>query len=156
MSRPTPRHRADYAAFEIVQTRWNDNDQYGHIYNATYYELFDSAVNAWMMARGMLHPDGAEPYGVVVENGCAYFRQIAYPDPLTVGLRLGRMGNSSMVLELGMFRADEDEESAQARFVIVCVDQDSRRPVPFPDRQRQVLAGLRHEAPAGEKDDPRS
>ena len=155
MTRPTPRHRADYAAFETIQTRWNDNDQYGHIYNATYYELFDSAVNAWMMARGMLHPDGAEPYGVVVENGCAYFRQVAYPDPLTIGLRLGKMGNSSMVLELGLFRADEDEESAQARFVMVCVDQQSRRPVPFPERQRDVMAELRHDGVAEKNNHPR-
>lgn len=147
MTRPQPRHRSDYSVFETVQTRWNDNDQYGHIYNATYLELFDCAMNTWMMARGMLHPGGDEPYGVVVENGCAYFRQIAYPDPVTIGMRLGQMGNSSMVLELGLFRAEEDEECAQARFVIVCVDQQTRRPLPYPARQRQVLAALRHDGP---------
>lgn len=142
MPRAQPRHRADYAAFETVQTRWNDNDQYGHIYNAIYYELFDSAMNIWMMARGMLVPGGPEPIAVVVENGCIFFRQITFPDPVTVGLRLGHPGNSSLVLEMGMFRAGDDQESAQARFVLVCVDPESRRPTPFPTRQRAVLAEL--------------
>ncbi|WP_299841399.1 thioesterase family protein [uncultured Paracoccus sp.] len=145
-SRPVPRQRRDYAAFEAIQTRWNDNDQYGHVYNVAYLELFDSAMNNWMLPRGMLRPDGDEPLAVVVENGCAYFRQIAYPDPVTIGLRLAQMGNSSLVLELGLFRTDEDEESAQARFVLVCVDPESRRPVPFPEHQRQVLASLRLDA----------
>ena len=142
MSRPTPRQRSDYPAFEVIQTRWNDNDQYGHIYNATYFELFDSAMNNWMMPRGMLQPGGPDPIAVVVENGCAFFRQVAYLDALSIGLRLAHLGNSSLVLEMGMFRDGEDEESAQARFVLVCVAHDSRRPVPFPDRQGQALADL--------------
>lgn len=142
MPRPKPRQRSDYAAFEMVQIRWNDNDQYGHVYNATYFELFDCAMNNWMMPRGMLQPGGPDPIAVVVENGCAFFRQVAYPDRLTIGLRLTHLGSSSLVLELGMFREGEDEESAQARFVLVCVAHDSRRPVPFPDGQRRALAEL--------------
>lgn len=143
MPQTQPRQRDDYAAFETIQSRWNDNDQYGHIYNATYYELFDSAMNIWMMARGMLDPAGPEPIAVVVENGCIFFRQVSFPDPIRIGLRLGQLGNSSLVLEMGLFRADEDEESAQARFVLVCVDPETRRPTPFPERQRQALAALR-------------
>lgn len=143
MDRPTPRLRRDYTAFQAIQTRWNDNDQYGHVYNATYFELFDSAMNAWMMPRGMLDPAGPDPIAVVVENGCAFFRQVAYPDRLAIGLRLAHLGNSSLVLEMGMFREDEDEECAQARFVLVSVAHDSRRPVPFPDHHRRVLAELR-------------
>ncbi|AUH34932.1 acyl-CoA thioesterase [Paracoccus tegillarcae] len=142
MPRATPRNRADYPAFEAIQTRWNDNDQYGHIYNATYFELFDSAMNIWMMARGMLGPHGDGPLAVVVENNCVFFRQVAFPDPVRIGLRLGHLGRSSAVLEMGLFSADDDEESAQARFVLVCVDKADRRPVPFPEEQRQALSLL--------------
>lgn len=142
MPRAIPRHRADYRAFEMIQSRWNDNDQYGHIYNATYYELFDSAMNIWMMTRGMLDPSRSGPLAVVVENACVFFRQVSFPDPLQVGLRLGHMGNSSAVLEMGLFRDDEDEESAQARFVLVCVDKEDRRPMRFPDWQRDALGAL--------------
>ncbi len=142
MTRLQSRLREDYAAFETVQTRWNDNDQYGHIYNASYYELFDSAINMWMVERGMLQPGGPDPITVVVENGCVFFKQVSYPDAVTIGLRVGHLGTSSLVLEMGMFRGDEAEESAQARFVMVCVDDTSRKPIPFPEKQRKILAEL--------------
>ncbi|TRW97813.1 acyl-CoA thioesterase [Paracoccus sp. M683] len=143
MPRSEPRHRDAYPVFETIQTRWNDNDQYGHIYNATYYELFDSAMNIWMMARGMLDPAGPDPIAVVVENGCTFFRQVSFPDTIHIGMRLAHLGNSSLEIEMGMFRGEDQIESAQARFVLVSVDPQNRRPTPFPDHQRQALATLR-------------
>ena len=144
--REPPRSRGAYATFQVVLTRWNDNDQYGHVYNATYYELFDSAMNDWMIGRGMLDHTGDEPINYVAENGCVYFRQVAYPDRLDIGLRLARIGRSSARLEMGMFRQGEDTESARAHFVLVCVDTATRRPVAFPPRQRDLLASLRPDA----------
>ena len=144
--REPPRSRAAYPVYETVATRWNDNDQFGHVYNATYYELFDSAMNLWLMARGMLDHHGDEPINYVVENGCTYFRQISYPDILEIGLRLDRIGTSSVRLEMGMFCRGADTESARAHFALVCVDTVNRRPVPLPPRQRAMLETL---PPAG-------
>lgn len=142
MTRPQPGTRADYTAFETIQTRWNDNDQYGHIYNVTYYELFDSAMNNWMMPRGMLDHTTGEPLVYTVENGCNYFSQISYPEPAEIGMRLSHIGTSSARVDMGLFRPGHDSESARAYFVMVCVDADTRRPVPFPDKQRRALSEL--------------
>lgn len=137
-----PRSRQVYAEFQSLQTRWNDNDQYGHLYNVTYHELFDEAMNRSLMPRGMLDHRGGGPIQVVVQNGCVYFRELSYPDQVSVGLRLAGLGRSSIRLEMGMFREGEDQESARARFVLVTVDQATRRPIPTPPDQRRALQSL--------------
>lgn len=140
--RKSPRDRSAYAEFQVLQTRWNDNDQYGHLYNVTYHELFDEAMNRSLSARGMLDHRNGAPIQVVVENGCTYFREVSYPDLLSVGLRVMTLGNSSIRLEMGLFREGEDRESAQAHFVLVTVDSQTRRPTATPPDQRKMLEEL--------------
>lgn len=141
-TREPPRSRADYVEFHQMQTRWNDNDQFGHMYNATYYELFDEAMNLSLSARGMLDLKGGGPIQVVVENGCTYFREVAYPDRLEIGLRIASLGKSSIRIEMGMFRPGETVESARSHFVMVTVGAEDHRPVPTPEAQRAALAEL--------------
>ena len=140
--RKPPRSRDAYAIFQPMQTRWNDNDQFGHLYNATYIALFDEAMNMTLLGMGLLDHRGPGPIQVVVENGCTYFREVAHPDRLQIGLRVEALGNSSIRIELGMFRETAQAESARAFFVLVTVDNDTRRPIPTPAPQLDAFRSL--------------
>ena len=103
-----PQHlRANYRHFQPITTRWHDNDIYGHVNNVVYYSYFDSAVNAYLIARGGLDIHEGEVVGFVVSSSCDYFASIAFPDVLEVGLRVGKLGNSSVQYELAIFKAGE-------------------------------------------------
>ena len=138
-----PQHlRADYRHFQPITTRWHDNDIYGHVNNVVYYSYFDSAVNAYLIARGGLDIHEGEVVGFVVSSSCDYFASIAFPDVLEVGLRVGKLGNSSVQYELAIFKAGEAQACAAGRFVHVFVDRTSNRPTPIPSGLRQALEAL--------------
>jgi len=138
-----PQHlRADYRHFQPITTRWHDNDIYGHVNNVVYYSYFDSAVNAYLIERGGLDIHEGEVVGFVVSSSCDYFASIAFPDALDVGMRVRKLGNSSVQYELAIFKQGEDEACAAGRFVHVFVDRASNRPTPIPDELRQALDAL--------------
>lgn len=138
-----PQHlRADYRHFQPITTRWHDNDIYGHVNNVVYYSYFDSAVNAYLIERGGLDIHEGEVVGFVVSSSCDYFASIAFPDALDVGMRVRKLGNSSVQYELAIFKQGEDEACAAGRFVHVFVDRASNRPTPIPDELRQALEAL--------------
>lgn len=134
--------RKDYVYFHDIQTRWADNDVYGHINNVVYYSFFDTAVNAYLIDRCGLDIEGGEVIGLVVETGCRYFESLAYPEAITVGVRVARLGNSSVVYETAIFRKEMDLAAAEGRFVHVYVDRQTRRPTPLPPLMREGLAAL--------------
>jgi acyl-CoA thioester hydrolase len=140
--RPTPLKASAFAHFTDITTRWNDNDAYGHINNVVYYEYFDTAVNAYLIEHGALDIAGGAVIGLMVETHCNYFRPIAYPDKIRAGLRVSRLGTSSVTYEIGIFRAGEDTASAQGHAVHVFVDRASNKPVPLPDVLKQALQKL--------------
>ncbi len=142
MARRTPRPRSAYADFIAVPLRWNDNDQYGHVYQGIYAELFDCAMNDWLLRGGLLNLTGGEPCIVVAENGFSYFREVRYPDRLEVGLRIDRIGGASCTLGLGMFRAGEEAECAQAYFVVVNVSAEGHQPKPWAEDHRALWQTL--------------
>ena len=142
--------RADFAALHRIATRWADNDIYGHVNNVVYYSYFDTAVNFWLIEAGLLtlSPDGeadGQPIGLVVETQCRYFAPLAFPDAVTVGLRVARIGTSSVRYELAVFRNDEADAAAQGHFVHVYVDRTTRRPASLPSTWRQRLEGMQME-----------
>ncbi|MGK9066243.1 acyl-CoA thioesterase [Stutzerimonas chloritidismutans] len=138
-----PQHlRADYRHFQPITTRWHDNDIYGHVNNVVYYSYFDSAVNTYLIAHGGLDIHEGEVVGFVVSSSCDYFASIAFPDVLEVGLRVGKLGNSSVQYELGIFKAGEAQACAAGRFVHVFVDRASNRPTPIPAGLRRALEAL--------------
>ncbi|TWC41561.1 acyl-CoA thioester hydrolase [Pseudomonas sp. SJZ079] len=138
-----PQHlRSDYAHFQPISTRWHDNDLYGHVNNVTYYSYFDSAVNAYLIEVGGLDIHNGEVVGFVVSSACDYFASIAFPERIEIGLRVGKLGNSSVQYELAVFKAGEDEACAAGRFVHVFVDRASNRPVAIPQPLRVALAAL--------------
>ena len=134
--------RAEYTAFEPLDTRWADNDIYGHVNNVAYYALFDTAVNRFLINAGVLDIHNGETIGLVVETGCQYYAPLAFPEALEAGLRVARLGNSSVRYEVGIFKAGEDEPAAEGHFIHVYVNRETRRPAPLPDAFRQALTPL--------------
>ena len=142
MSRPPPRPREAYPRFAPITTRWGDNDAFGHVNNGVYYAWFDTAVNRFLIEGGFLDVVGSRVIGVVAENGCRFFSELAYPDAVAVGMRVAALGRSSVRYELGVFREGAEDASAEGHFVHVYVDRGSMRPVAIPDDLRAALTGL--------------
>lgn len=140
MSRVAAVGRDSYRAWRRIDTRWADNDQYGHVNNTVFYQWFDTAVNGWLIDQGLLLlAGGAEVVALVAETGCTFLRPVAYPQPVEVGLAAERIGSSSITYRIGVFAVGEDRPAAQGRFVHVCVDSASRRPVSIPPEWRPAL-----------------
>ncbi|PZN92534.1 MAG: thioesterase [Alphaproteobacteria bacterium] len=134
--------RADYHSFRTIPTRWMDNDAYGHVNNVVYYSWFDTAVNSLLVEMGLLDIRHGNIIGLVVETGCRYHRSVAFPETVEAGVRIARLGNSSVRWEVGIFTAGSDAIAAEGFFVHVYVDRDARRPLPLPDDWRAALAPL--------------
>ena len=134
--------RDQYPHFATLATRWMDNDVYGHINNALYYGFFDTAINQYLIAEGGLDITASEVIALAAESQCQYLRALAFPDVIEVGLRVGKLGNSSVRYELAIFKQEETSAAAAGYFVHVFVDRQTRRPVPMPERIRAALGKL--------------
>ena len=146
--RPT---RADYVTWRQATTRWADDDVYGHLNNAVYFELIDTAVNAHLAETVGRDIRTLPTIGVVAEVSCRYFREVGYPEPIDLGLVVDRVGSSSVVYRIGVFQGEGDEAAAEGRFVHVYVDRDSRRPVSeLPVALQRALEPLRVTPPSQE------
>jgi acyl-CoA thioester hydrolase len=145
-TRPARPTRADYVVWRTATTRWRDDDAYGHLNNATYYELFDTAVNAYLYEATGVDVRALSAIGVVAETGCRYFREIGFPEPIEMGLVVDRVGTSSIVYRIGLFQGSSDDAAAEGRFVHVYVDNSrgaGERPVtPIPDVVRAAVVPL--------------
>jgi acyl-CoA thioester hydrolase len=153
--RPRAR-REDFGFFVELPTRWMDNDVFGHVNNVVYYSWIDTAVAHFLLSAGMygddtLALDAVPAVGLVVETQCRYLAPIAFPDRVTVGLRVGRLGGSSIRYELGIFRNAEATASAEAHFVHVYVDRlNQKRTVPLPEKLRAAAGALPATTPTRE------
>ncbi len=134
--------RENYREFVQIPTRWMDNDVYGHVNNVVYYSYFDTAVNGFLMREAGLDYRSSDAVGVVAETGCSFHGEIAFPDILDVGIRVGRLGNSSVTYEIGIFCQGRQEPAATGHFVHVYVTHGEMRPVPIPDQARAALEKL--------------
>jgi acyl-CoA thioester hydrolase len=138
-----PQHlRSDYRHCQPITTRWHDNDLYGHVNNVVYYGYFDSAVNTYLIEVGELDIHAGQVIGLVVSSSCDYFASIAFPERIEVGLRVGKLGNSSVHYELAIFKQGEPHACAAGRFVHVFVDRAGNRPVTIPATLRAALTRL--------------
>jgi acyl-CoA thioester hydrolase len=143
MSRPVPDHLDSYKYFLDIQTRWADNDVYGHVNNAVYYFYFDTVVNEFLISKGLLDYEKSETIGLVVKTNCDYFAPISFPDKVNAALRVSHIGTSSVTYEVGLFRNDENKTSAQGQFTHVYVQRDTRQPVAISTDIRKGLEGLK-------------
>lgn len=134
--------RADYRHFMALQTRWMDNDAYGHVNNVVYYSYFDTLLTSYLIEEGRLDVREGTVVGVAVESLCRFHRSFAFPDRIDGGLRVGRLGTSSVRYEIGLFGAGEDDARAEGHFVHVFVDRASQRPTPMPPAIRAAVERL--------------
>lgn len=137
--------RAEYSHFLSLPTRWMDNDIYGHVNNALYYAFFDTAINEYLIAVGGLDINAGPVIAFAVESQCRYLRPLAFPGVIDVGLRVGKLGNSSVRYELAVFKQGEDSAAAVGYFVHVFVDRKTQRPVSMPATIRGALERLKVE-----------
>jgi acyl-CoA thioester hydrolase len=142
MSKPTPKTRADFRHFRAITTRWMDNDVYAHVNNVVYYSYFDTVVNQYLLECGVLDIVASPVIGLVVETQCNYFSPISFPDVVHAGLRVAKIGGSSVRYEIGLFRNDDPAASAQGHFVHVYVERETNRPTPLAANLRAALARL--------------
>jgi acyl-CoA thioester hydrolase len=139
---PREHTRADYRRFLTIPTRWMDNDSYGHVNNVTYYSYFDTVVNEHLIKEGGLDIRNGAAVGLVVETSCRYFRPISFPDVVEAGLRVAKLGRSSVTYEIALFTAGDAQPAAAGRFVHVWVDRESVKPTDIPLRIREALQPL--------------
>lgn len=142
IEKPQPAPRSAYKLFRTLGTRWMDNDAYGHVNNVVYYSWFDTAVNAYLIEQGVLDIERGAIIGLVVETQCNYFAPLAFPQTVEAGLRVARLGSSSVRYELGLFAQGEALSAARGHFVHVYVDRQSRRPTPLPINFKTALEVL--------------
>lgn len=142
MSSSPLRPRSCYPAWHRISTRWHDNDRYGHVNNVVYYAWFDTAVNAWLIANGLLASDGSDPIGLVVASGCEYREPVAFPQPVEIGIAVARLGNSSVTYHLGVFAEGAHTAAAEGHFTHVYVAGPDRRPQPLPENWREGLSRI--------------
>jgi acyl-CoA thioester hydrolase len=143
IGRPPRPDRTAYRRFATIQTRWEDNDVYGHVNNVVYYSFFDTAVNRYLIEAGALDIEAGAVIGLVVETQCRYHAPLAFPDILDVGIRVARVGTSSVRYEVAVFRqGGEVAAAADGHFVHVYVDRATRRPVPLPEPLRAALEAI--------------
>lgn len=144
--KPEPKNRSDYRHFHSITTRWADNDAYGHVNNVVYYSWFDTVVNQFLIANEVLDIERSPVIGLVVETHCNYFSSVAFPERVTAGLRVTKLGNASVRYEIGIFRNDEQQAAACGHLVHVYVGRESRRPAGIPDTMRRLLQTVQVEA----------
>jgi len=142
MARPLPERRGDFRVLRTITTRWHDNDHYGHVNNVVYYAYFDTAVNGYLIEASGTDIRSLPAIGIVAETSCRYLRELSFPDTVHAGLALEKLGNSSVVYRIGLFRNEETAPAAIGRFVHVYVDSATRRPVPIPAQIRAALTAL--------------
>ncbi|MEI8030320.1 MAG: thioesterase family protein [Comamonadaceae bacterium] len=140
--KPQAEPRSAYKVFRSLGTRWMDNDAYGHVNNVVYYSWFDTAVNAYLIECGVLDIQHGGTIGLVIETQCNYFSPLAFPQAVDAGIRVARLGFSSVRYEVGVFASGTPLTAAKGHFIHVYVDKINRRPVPLPLKLKAVLETL--------------
>ena len=142
MSREPLKGRGAYKEWREIGTRWADNDAYGHVNNTVYYQWFDSAVNGWLVERGLLDIAAGDPIALVVETRCTYHWPLAFPADVEVGLAVAELGRSSVRYRVGVFAPGAEAAAAEGEFVHVAVARSSRRPTPWPAEWRAAFEAI--------------
>ena len=142
MSREAPASRSEFKVWRKFTTRWADNDAYGHVNTTIFYQWFDSAVNGWLVEKGLLDIQTSDPIALVVETRCSYLVPLEFPQDVEVGLAVAQLGRSSVRYRIGVFGDGQENAAAQGEFVHVMVDRGNRRPVEIPANWRHALESI--------------
>ena len=139
MSKPTLKTRNQFKFFLPIQTRWADNDIYGHVNNVTYYSYFDTAANSLLIQKTHFDIHQSEIIGLVVDSACSFLQELSFPEIVEVGVAIGKIGNSSLRYELAIFKQGQATAAAQGHFVHVFVDRENRKSTTIPNEMRKIL-----------------
>ncbi|WP_339352352.1 thioesterase family protein [Acinetobacter beijerinckii] len=139
MSKPTLKNRDQFKFFLPIQTRWADNDIYGHVNNVTYYSYFDTAANSLLIQKTHFDIHQSEIIGLVVDSACSFLQELSFPEIVEVGVAIGKIGNSSLRYELAIFKQGQATAAAQGHFVHVFVDRENRKSTTIPNEMRKIL-----------------
>ncbi|WP_347019886.1 acyl-CoA thioesterase [Acinetobacter calcoaceticus] len=139
MTKPVLKNRDQFKFFLDIQTRWADNDIYGHVNNVTYYSYFDTAANALLIQKTGFDIHQSQSIGLVVDSACSFFQELSFPEIIQVGVAIGKIGNTSLRYELAIFKQGQEQASAQGHFVHVFVDRETRKTVPISESTCDVL-----------------
>ena len=139
MSKSSVPSRENYKVFYPITTRWSDNDIYGHVNNVTYYSYFDTAANQYLIEEGGMDISDGRVVGYVVNSGCEYHAPITYPESVVAGVRVDRLGNSSVQYGIAIFKEGEEQAAAHGHFVHVFVERAANQSVPIPELLRAAL-----------------
>lgn len=139
MSKPILKTREQFKFFFPIQTRWADNDIYGHVNNVTYYSYFDTAANSLLIQKTGFDIHNSEIIGLVVDSSCSFLQELSFPEMIEVGVAIGKIGNSSLRYELAIFKQGQPQAAAQGHFVHVFVDRKNRKSTAIPEKMREVL-----------------
>jgi acyl-CoA thioester hydrolase len=137
-----PTQRGEFRVLRAITTRWMDNDQYGHVNNVVYYSYFDTVVNGYLIEASGCDVRELPAIGIVAETSCVFLSELSFPDTVHAGLALEKLGTSSVIYRIALFRNQQTEPAAIGRFVHVYVDSETRRPVPIPAQVRAALETL--------------
>lgn len=139
MTKPVLKTRDQFKFFLDIQTRWADNDIYGHVNNVTYYSYFDTAANALLIQKTGFDIHQSQSIGLVVDSACSFFQELSFPEIIQVGVAIVKIGNTSLRYELAIFKQGQEQASAQGHFVHVFVDRETRKTVPISESVRETL-----------------
>jgi acyl-CoA thioester hydrolase len=142
VSRELRATRSEFKAWRPFDTRWADNDAYGHVNNTIFYQWFDSAVNGWLVEQRLLDIQAGDPIALVAETRCSFLAPLEFPQDVEVGLAVAKLGRSSVRYRIGVFADGAAQAAAQGEFVHVLVDRVTRRPVDMPDAWRSALEAI--------------
>ena len=140
--KPIQQNKENYIFFKEYATRWHDNDVYGHMNNVVYYQFVDTIINSWLIEQGGLLVPSSEVIGLVVHTECNYFSELGYPKPVTCGLRVKKIGNTSVTYDVGLFNSGENLCAAQVTFVHAYVNSNNRKPIKLPDLLLKALSDI--------------
>ena len=135
-------NRQHFKHFLSIPTRWMDNDVYGHVNNVVYYSYFDTVINEYLIRQGGLNIHSGDVIGYAVETNCKFMASFAFPDTIDAGLRVSKLGNSSVRYDIGLFKQGENEPAALGFFVHVFVNRQTQKPTPIPDKLRACMQAL--------------
>ena len=138
--KPEIKSRAQYNFLFPIQTRWADNDIYGHVNNVTYYSYFDTAANALLIQHAAFDIHNSPIIGLVVNSSCHFLQELTYPEIIEVGVAISKIGNSSLTYDLAIFKQGQQNASAQGQFVHVFVERETKKSTTIPQEMRDALA----------------
>jgi len=131
--------KKDFVFYFPITTRWMDNDMFGHVNNVNYYSYFDTIINQFLIEQGGFEPQISLQIGFIVESSCCYYSPVSYPEKLVGGLRIAKIGNSSVNYEVGIFKEHQDTASAVGCLTHVFVDRDTHQPTPIKGKMRKAM-----------------